>query len=355
MTPSSGGSPSPCADGKSAVVSFSNSCIVLREVMQADGQPPCSMRCSPFGALAGIARHGGIENGDIPFHWLVEKSSASPRRVAFQFPRSASLGGATAQTRRPSGSHALSERNSPTLCRKTSASLSTRTWIPQFASPSKNPLPVLAKNCRTYLSSLHRAVVPHDRPEKPTAPRPPSGGRRATPRFRSDSFAPRRPQARDYSPARNCGASVAATRRDACNGLVQFDPAAKCLKIRLLSQADLMDHLAAEIGKLHRIEPSTQTRFDDGNRPLPRREVELKGAVHRAATTSARHKIHLRILGDTAEHGVRISADRKHLAEGGNLGEQGVPPASPEPDCRTSVRDADILAQHRSDERIPCE
>ena len=88
----------------------------------------------------------------------------------------------------------------------------------------------------------------------------------------------------------------------------------------MFGQADLMDPLAAEIGEFDRIEPSAQTRFHDGSSPLPRREIELKGAVHRAATTSARHKIHLRILGDTAEHCVRISTYCKHLPEGGNLG-----------------------------------
>ena len=95
-----------------------------------------------------------------------------------------------------------------------------------------------------------------------------------------------------------------------------------------------MDHLAAEIGEFDRIEPSAQTRFHDGNSPLPRREIELKEAVHRTATTSARHKIHLRILGDTGKQGV---------------------PASPKPDGSTPLRDTDILPQHGSDERIPCE
>ena len=66
---------------------------------------------------------------------------------------------------------------------------------------------------------------------------------------------------------------------------------------------------------------------------------------------SAGHRIHLRILGNRTEHGVRISTDRKHLAEGGNPGQQGIP-ASPEPDDGTPVRDTDVLTQDRSDERI---
>ena len=48
---------------------------------------------------------------------------------------------------------------------------------------------------------------------------------------------------------------------------------------------------------------------------------------------------------------MRISTDRQHLAEGGNLGQQGIP-ISPESNDGPSVRETDILAQERSDERI---
>ena len=81
---------------------------------------------------------------------------------------------------------------------------------------------------------------------------------------------------------------------------------------------------------------------------------QIRGTIHRAAPGFARDRSDLWMLRDTAEDAIWVAADCQDVAKSGNVGEKRRP-ASPEPYGGTTVHDADVLAQDRADERIPCE
>ena len=136
--------------------------------------------------------------------------------------------------------------------------------------------------------------------------------------------------------------------------MVELHPAAKCLKVRLLRQTDLMNHFAAKVRELDGVEPSALAGLGNGDRSPPACEIKFEGAIHGAAPGFARDRSDLRVLRDTAEDTIWVAADRQDVAKSGNVGEKRRP-ASPEPYGGTTIHDADILAQDRGDERIPCE
>ncbi len=133
--------------------------------------------------------------------------------------------------------------------------------------------------------------------------------------------------------------------------MIHFDPGAKGLEIGLVGETDLMNNLSAEVGELDRVKPTITARLDDCISPRPRGEIKLHRTVGRAAAMAARHRKHLRVFGNSAEHCVAIPSDRKHRTEGGQLRKEKRPPI-PKSDHRAAVRDADILAKHGGDKWV---
>jgi hypothetical protein len=133
--------------------------------------------------------------------------------------------------------------------------------------------------------------------------------------------------------------------------LVYFDPGAKSLKVGLVSETDLMNNLCAEVAELDRVKPTIVARLDDCSSPRPRGKIKLDRTVGRATTMAARHGKNLRVFGNSAEHCLAISSDRKHRTKGRQLRKEKRPPI-PKADHRAAVRDADILAKHGGDQRV---